>query len=220
MSASHFTEEDLAAAKRRRELEEKIDRDDRLTPAARTVGRELLRWVHRDVGYSWISAAKLAKKLSLGARTVARVLPVLERYGYFEGEHRPGQTTRYRAVYEVPTAPRTSAKMAEVTSAKMSDHLCQKRPNTSAKMAHKTLRENSNKNLSEVSPPPSAAAEAQTGRQRRKDDGRAFPITGQTGYVEVARAECRCPRAGNREASNRAGAMDCQAIEAHGIRGR
>jgi hypothetical protein len=162
MSASHFTEEDLAAAKRRRELEEKIDRDDRLTPAARTVGRELLRWVHRDVGYSWISAAKLAKRLSLGARTVARVLPVLERYGYFEGEHRPGQTTRYRAVYEVPTAPRTSAKM--------SDHLCQKRPNTSAKMAHKTLRENSNKNLSEVSPPPSAAAEAQQRKQAANEE--------------------------------------------------
>ena len=111
--ASHFTEEDLAAAKRRRELEEKIDRDDRLTPATRTVGRELLRHVHREIGYAWLSAATLAKTLRLARVTVERALPVLERCGYFKGKHRDGKTTLFSPVDELPTAPPTSIKKDE-----------------------------------------------------------------------------------------------------------
>jgi hypothetical protein len=162
MCASHFTEEDRAAAKRRRELEEQIDRDDRLTPATKTVGRELLRWINRDVGYSWISAAKLAAKIKLSPRAVAYALPQLERCGYFAGEHRRGRTTLYKAVYDLPAAPPTSANFAVVTSAKFAVHLRKKRPKTSAKFAHKTHREISNKDLSEAPPPPSPpAVEAQ-----------------------------------------------------------
>jgi DNA-binding transcriptional ArsR family regulator len=166
MGASHFTEEDRAAAKRRRELEEKIDRDDRLTPATKTVGRELLRWINRDVGYSWISAAKLAAKIKLSPRAVAYALPQLERCGYFVAEPRRGRTTLYKAVYDLPAAPATSAKFAGVTSANFAVHLRKKRPKTSAKFADKTLREISNKNLSEAPPPAS-------GWQARKEAGHA-----------------------------------------------
>jgi hypothetical protein len=178
MSASHFTEEDLAAAKRRRELEEKIDRDDRLTPAARTVGRELLRWVHREIAYAWLSASKLAATLKLCTRTAERGLAQLERCGYFVGERRQGQTTLYRPVYEVPAKAPTSVKMSEVTSVKMSDHLRQKRPRTSVKMSDKSLLEISKKNLSEAPPPPSPpAVEAQQAadKERKTIDLTATP---------------------------------------------
>src|ERR1700730_15128538 len=93
--ASDFTDEDLAAAKQRRELEEKIDRDGRLTPAMRTVGRELLRSVNREAGYAWPSAGKLAQKLRLSTRAAEYALPKLEQCGYFKGERRPGRTTLY-----------------------------------------------------------------------------------------------------------------------------
>jgi ribosomal protein S25 len=158
--ASDFTEEDLAAAKRRRELEEKIDRDDRLTPAFRTVGRELLRWVHREVEHSWISAGGLAKKLKLSVATVERALPTLERCGYFVGTHRPGQSTLYQRVDELPTAPPTSIKMREVTSRKMSKAPPSKRTKNLHQNEGESLREISLKNLSEAPPPPPTVRQA------------------------------------------------------------
>jgi len=110
----------IAAAKRRREFEEKIDRDERLTAATRTVGRELLRWVNSRHGYAWPAAETLAKKLGLSERTVRRGMKQLQKYGYFACERRPGRPTLSRPIRELPRTPPTPDKMSGVVSGVLS----------------------------------------------------------------------------------------------------
>jgi hypothetical protein len=124
-----MTDEDdkLSAAKQRRELEEKIDRDDRLTPAMKTIARELLRRVNRESGYAWPSAPKLAKIVKVSKRSVQYALPMLVQLGYFAAERRRGKTTLYTPVHTLPKTPYTSANFAV--------HQRKKRPWTRANFA-------------------------------------------------------------------------------------
>jgi len=148
----------------------------------------LLRHVHREIGYAWLSAATLAKTLKLARVTVERALPVLERCGYFKGKHRDGKTTLFSPVDELPTAPPTSIKMSEVTSRKMREAPPSKRTKNLRQNEGESLREISLKNLSEAPPPPSAAAEAQQSKRAADEERKTIDLTATPRDEGLARA--------------------------------
>jgi Helix-turn-helix domain len=80
----------------RMQMQDELLHETRLSPAARLVGIELLRYVNRRHGYAWPGRDLVARQLAITVPTVRNSVKELERLGYFHVERNvEGRTSHY-----------------------------------------------------------------------------------------------------------------------------